>query len=495
METLLLLLLLLPFGAAHISLLLRNRRTPQFIIAGLFLLCSSAISVFLLYQLVQTPTAIVAPLGGWQIPFGIVFVLDPLSAFFVCMSHLVLLSALGYSWSCKERSVQLSTYVPMFLLLGTGLTGTLITGDLFTLFVFIELMVITASVLTALSDSRFGLEAAYKYFMLSLLASAVLLIAIGTLYAAYGTLNLANLAQNIHSQPIGYLGWVGLACLFATFMLKSATVPFHIWQPDFHTVAPTPISSILSSIIVKMGVYGFLRLTTLLFASESERIRLLLMVLGILSIWYGSLGAYGTHNAKRMLAYSTISQVGFLLVGIGWGTYWSLVAVLVFAFNHALIKSAMFMLTGVLASRMPNKSVDFADIQGMGKGVPQIGLLFFVGAVALSGFPPLNGFPGKFLLFWSGWQTQQLWVLALVAGGSVLTSLYLLRAFIRIWWEPTEGNIKLKNTGDALFAPIVLLVLCVMLGVWAQLLFSTATHIVTWLIQPDLYISAVLSGG
>ena len=142
--------------------------------------------------------------------------------------------------------------------------------------------------------------------------------------------------------------------LMCAFLLKSAVFPFHFWQPDFHTAAPTPVHAVLSSVVVKVGVYGLIRLTMLLFIAEAPLVRDLLLVLGIIGIFFGSLAALRTYDAKRMLAYSTFGQIGFILLGIGWGTPLALIGAIVYAFNHAFIKSSLLMITGALASRMPN---------------------------------------------------------------------------------------------------------------------------------------------
>jgi hypothetical protein len=166
--------------------------------------------------------------------------------------------------------ILIPTFYPLFLTLAAGLTGTMLTGDLFNLFVFTELMVISGSILTAISDDRYGLEAAYKYFYISLIASLFLLLAAGGLYVSYGTLNMADLSQRIAADPSPPLVSVSMVMLIVFFMTKSAVVPFHFWQPDFHTVSPTAVSAMLSSVVVKLGVYGFMRMTTLWFLPQAE---------------------------------------------------------------------------------------------------------------------------------------------------------------------------------------------------------------------------------
>ncbi|MCA9980707.1 MAG: hypothetical protein KDD89_07740, partial [Anaerolineales bacterium] len=290
---------------------------------------------------------------------------------------------------------------------------------------------------------------------------------------------------------------LAVALLTAFFMVKSAVFPFHFWQPDFHTAAPTPVHAVLSSVVVKLGVYGFLRLTTLLFVDYAPTIQMILLVAGLIGVFYGGFGAMGTYDAKRMLAYSTMGQVGFILVGLGWGTAVSITAALVFAFNHSLAKAAMLMLAGSVASRAPIKSAAFTVITGVGRVMPLTGVLFVLGALALAGIPPTNGFVSKALLFNSGltavpggWATYL--PLALLGLGGLITIVYTMRAFQLIWWHKPDEGATPKPYGDRLFAPVLLITAVLALGVYAEPLVALAEATSQWLLNPSDYITAVL---
>jgi multicomponent Na+:H+ antiporter subunit D len=230
----------------------------------------------------------------------------------------------------------------------------------------------------------------------------------------------------------------------------------------------------------------------LVFVNQSEELKLLLIILGVVGVIFGGLSAIGTQNAKRMLAYSTLAQVGFILIGIGWGTPLSIAAALVFTFNHSLIKSAMLMLAGSVASRSQVKSAAYEVVSGVGKNMPYAGVLFFIGSLALAGIPPTNGFINKYLIFESGIQSEAILVVIMLALGGILTLIYTMRAFQRIWWHPLPDAEKIKAYGDRLLAPSLLILLVVALGLWAQplLLFSQVTS--AWLLDPQNYIQSVL---
>ena len=485
----------IPLVGAMIALVIRRYPRAQAYWALGVMGLGLGFSILLLWRVMESGQAAVLQVGGWPYPYGITLVGDPLSALFVVMTQLVLCSGLIYALGSKDAVVTYPPFYPLFLLLATGLTGAFLTGDLFNMFVFAELLVISGTTLTAASDDRYGTEAAYKYFYMSLLASTFMLLAIGSLYVSYGTLNMADLAARVAAQPDGILLAPAIALLLATFMIKSAVFPFHFWQPDFHAAAPTAVSAMLSSVVVKVGVYGFLRMTTLLFVAQSPLIRTILVVLGVVGVIFGGLSAVGTHNAKRMLAYSTLAQIGFILVGIGWGTAPAIAAAVVFSFNHSLIKAAMLMLAGYVASRAPVKSAAFDVVTGAGKYLPAAGILFFLGGMALSGIPPTNGFVSKFLLFRSGIAAEEYVPLLIIGLSSILTLVYVFRAFQMIWWQaPREGS-KPKPTGDSLLAPVLLIGLVVLLGLWADPLVSIATAAADWLLDPAFYLSAVGAAG
>ena len=492
MNHLVILPFIIPLAAAAVGVLLHKQWRTQAAWSFGALLTSCAITYYLLFTIYQSGQPIVFQMGGWAAPFGISIMGDVLGATMAAMVQTVMVFGMVYALGAKDSAVRYPSFLPLFLMLCAGLTGGMLTGDIFNLFVMVELIVITAIALTAMSDDRYGAEAAYKYLYICIIASITLLMSIGCLYIGYGTLNMADLASRIATNPEQPTLWLGIVFLFITFCIKSAVFPFHFWQPDFHAAAPTPVSAMLSSVVVKLGVYGFIRMTTLLFVEQAAIIQTLLIILGVVGVLYGGFGALGTHNAKRMFAYSTLAQVGFMLVGIGWGTPLSIAAAIVFIINHSLIKSALLMLAGYMASRAPVKSAAFDAVQGVGKYAPAAGVLFFFGGMALAGIPPMNGFISKLALFRSGVAADQFVALALVGVPSLITLVYVMRAFMKIWWEPRHSEEKVKPYGDSLLAPAGLILLCLALGIFGEPLLQLATSAATWALAPAQYIQAVL---
>jgi len=491
---LVLLPILIPLTGGVAALLLRGLPRLQRCWSLGVMTAAMAGSIALFAEVWEKGRPVVCRVGGWPAPFGIVLVGDGLSALFVVMTFIVMVTGVIYALGSRDAVVRYPAFHPLFLSLAAGLAGAILTGDLFTMYVFAELLVISGTMLTAASDDPFGVEAAYKYYYMSLTASFFMLLAVGCLYAAYGTLNMADLARRVGADPSQPLLLPAVGLLIAVFMIKSAVFPFHFWQPDFHSAAPTAVSAMLSSVVVKFGVYGFFRLTTLLFVVHAPAIRSILMVLGTLGILFGGLSAAGTHNLKRMLAYSTIAQVGFILVGIGWGSPPALAAAMIFAVNHSMIKAAMLMLAGVVVSHAPVKSAAFNVIDGVGRPLSGAKLLFFLGGMGLAGIPPTNGFIGKMLLFRSGAAGDRFGMLVIIGAAGTLTLVYIMRAFQRVFWTPAAEEGLIKPVGDSLLAPVLLIGLVVLLGLWAEPLVRSASEAAQWMTTPLTYVQAVLGG-
>lgn len=497
----------IPLFAAILGLFLsRNNRAQRYLGFVASLLTWGASLVVLIQALSDGPQ--VYNLGGWAAPFGIILVADNLSALFGVMASTVLMGGILYAVHCRDKCVTYPAFMPLFLCMETGLNGALYTGDLFSFFVFLELMVLASVSLVAISDDRLGLEAAIKYLFISGMGTLFLLLGIAAMYATFGTLNLADMGAQLATGERPFLARSAAIMLTAAFLLKSAVFPFHYWQPDFHTTAPTPVHAVLSSVVVKVGIYGIIRMITLLFTEEAALLQQILLVLGVVGIFFGSLGALRTYNGKRLLAYSTIGQIGFILVGIGWGTPFALAAAIIYAFNHAFIKSALLMVMGLVSSRTYPKSADFEtnagikrySIQGVGSKMPAlIGILWFLGGMALAGVPPMNGFISKLVIVQSGVAAGQWIALGLAVGAGVLTLTYMFRTWQFVFQTKLPEDslaVKVKAEGDSVLAPALLIGVSILLGLYARPLIALAEITVTQLGDPSIYIEAVrLFGG
>ncbi|HSK92353.1 MAG TPA: proton-conducting transporter membrane subunit [Euzebyales bacterium] len=481
-------------GAAVCLLLARYNRAQRVVALGAGLVawvCS--VAVLLANLAPARPGVQVYHLGGWLPPFGIVFVADLLAALFCVMATTVVLAGLLQCLTSHEQSLRYPVFMPAFLCMSAGLAGSFYTGDIFTLFVFIELMVMASVVMVAVADNPLGLEAAIKYLFISGMGSLLLLLGIAAIYTTFGTLNMAEISAEYLTGARPLLTVPASIMINSAFLIKSAVFPFHFWQPDFHTTAPTAVSGMLSSVVVKVGIYGIIRNNTGYMTQEVEVIQAILIVLGIVGIFYGSLSALRTWNVKRLLAYSTLAQIGFVLVALGWGSQLALVAAVIYIVNHAAIKSGLLMLTGTLASHNERHSADLADLQGAGRGRPVLSVLFLVGGLALAGVPPFNGFISKVALVRGGADVGSWVTLGLVVGGGLLTLLYMARTWQWIFQRPApEPAVAPSAHADSPLAPALLITACVALGVFAAPLVSTAEATIRQATDPTAYICAVL---
>jgi multicomponent Na+:H+ antiporter subunit D len=439
-------------------------------------------------------------MGGWIPPYGIVMVADKLSALFSVMATTVMLAGIMYNVHSHEKAVSYPTYMVLFLTMQAGLNGAILTGDLFTFFVFMEVMVLSSVSLVAMSDHPLGLEAAIKYVFISAMGTLFLLVGIAAMYTTFGTLNLADMGRLLADGERPLLARSAAVMLMSAFLLKSAVFPFHFWQPDFHTTAPSAVHAVLSSVVVKVGIYMIIRTITLLFTEEAPQIQQLLIFLGLIGMFFGGFTALRTYNGKRLLAYSTIGQIGFILVAIGWGQPIALAAAIIYTFNHALIKAALLMVMGLVGSQNHEHSVDFADIDGIGHQFPKvIGILWLLGAMALAGLPPLNGFISKLAIVQSGVRLGEWLPLGLAIASGSITLIYMFRTWQRVFQAKGESTVhllKVGEKGDGWLAPAFLLGLCVLLGLYAQPLVVLAEQTASQLSDPSIYINAVrLFGG
>lgn len=484
----------IPLIAAVITLFLGRQNRAQRWVAMVASAIVWGCSLIVLAQVVDIGPQVYR-MGDYVPPYGIVLVADSLSALFLVMGSTVMMAGVMYSVHSHEKVVNFPTYIPLFLLMETGLLGSFMTGDLFTLFVFIELMVFASVALVAVSDNDLGLEAAIKYIFISGMGTLFLLLGIAAMYITFGTLNIAHMGQLMAGGESPLLARGAAIMLMSSFLLKSAVFPFHFWQPDFHTTAPTAVSAMLSSVIVKAGIYSVLRMTTVVFIAEAPQIQQILLILGIIGIFYGSFAALRTYNGKRLLAYSTIGQVGFILVGLGWGTELALAAAIIYAFNHAFIKSSLLMIMGLVASRSDEHSVDFKDIDGIGHHIPLwTSALWFVGGMSLAGLPPLNGFISKFGIVQSGIGGGFWLATALVVGSGALTLQYMFRTWQRVFQHKKakeDIQLHLHDYGDGMLAPTFLIAICVLLGLYARPLVVLAQQTAINIGDASIYIDAV----
>ncbi|MBI4497359.1 MAG: hypothetical protein HY689_05620 [Chloroflexi bacterium] len=434
--------------------------------------------------------------GGWAPPHGIALVADRFSAALALTTAAVAAASALHTLVSGEAVAHRRLYHPLFLLLLTALGGVFLTGDLFNLYVFMEIVIISSFALVALADRPVSAEVTFKYAVLSALGSLLLLVSVALVYAGVGTLNMADIAQRVRNAAAPPFWPIVAALMLAAFLLKGAIFPFHFWQPDAHAAAPSPVSAMLSGIMVKIGFYGIVRMETLIFPDAP--VLLVLAPLGGASAVFGGLAALANPNLKRLLAYSTIANMGFILLALGWGGPAGMAAAMVNAVNHALLKASLFLSGGYVTERLGEQALP--RLGGLAHLTPGGTLAFGLGALALAGLPPLSGFLSKLTLFQAGLAAGDPALLAVAVGASGLGIAYSLRAFVLAYWGETppwavERWARRAAHRGTLAAPLLLVFLVVALGIWPGPFMGLAAAAAAELGQPDIYITAVLEGG
>ena len=419
-------LLLTPLAGLLATLLTMRRCTWQAMIILVMSLVSLGVGVFL-FAAGETVTLAV---GDWPVPFGIRLRADMLSRIMLVLTGTIFsLASLYHLGQTLGRAAPTRNpvYPLSFPLLLLALNGIFITSDFFNFYVFFELVAVSSYLLVSLGKHA-PLEAAWKYSAQSVLGSICLLIGVVSLYGETGALEMIEVARRL-SEPAAW----SAPFLLVAFLLKGAIFPFHFWQPDAHAAATTTGSVLLAGLLIKVGVYGMLRFWPLLMHGALLEI---FLVLGTASMLFGAAAAWKQRDAKRMLGFSSISQLGFVLLGIGWGTVGAMGAAILYLVSHSLSKALLFMATGALSDRVGR--TDFAALAGKGSGMPLLGAGYLIGGLSLIGLPPTLGFLAKVGLLGEGAAAQEWGWVAIAAIGSLMTAGYSLKAFQRLFWE--SGN-------------------------------------------------------
>jgi multicomponent Na+:H+ antiporter subunit D len=383
-------------------------------------------------------------LGGWPPPVGIEYVLDPLAGYLACIIGLIGTLIVVYPTRTAfdltpGRGVPL---YPLVLLLLTGLMGVTLSGDLFHLFVFLEIYAISTYALVALGGDR-AIFASFRYLLLGTLGSGLYLLGVGFLYFSTGSLNMADVAAllpAIADDP-AVLGSMGLIVL--GLALKMALFPLHVWLPDAHSYSPPGVAALLAAVQVKAGAYALVRILFDVYGpaytGEGLPVSLALTWFGAAGIVVGSVLAIQQSDIKRLLAYSTVAQLGYIGLGIGLATPLALVGALLHVLNHAVMKSGLFLVAGGILQRTGIKEI--ARFAGLGRRMPLTMAGFAIAALSMVGIPPTAGFFSKFYLVVATVEIGN-WVLAtVIVGSSALTAIYFLRLFEQIFVRAPEETV------------------------------------------------------
>jgi multicomponent Na+:H+ antiporter subunit D len=447
--------IVIPLMAAPVASLLRWGRA-SWLLALLASWAAFAMSLLLLHR-VRSEGTISYLLGGWEAPFGIEYRIDLVNAFVLVVVAGIGAVVMVYARLSVEREVDPGR-IPLFysglLLCLTGLLGITITGDVFNLFVFLEISSISAYALIAMGPDRRALHAAYKYLIMGSIGATFIVIGIGMMYVTTGTLNMADLSQRLSDVDARTLP-VAFSFLAVGISLKLALFPLHLWLPDAYTYAPSTVSVFLASTATKVAVYMLARFIFTVFGIEFSlgvmAYQHVLIPLALAGIILASLAAIYQGNVKRLLAYSSVAQIGYMILGISMATVPGLTAGLLHLFNHALMKGALFMAIGAVMYQVGSVRID--AMRGLAKRMPWTMAAFVAGGLSVIGVPSTVGFISKWFLLSAAIQ-DGMWFIALtVLAGSLLAVVYIWRVVEAAYFEDFVGDMEVGEAPLSLLVP------------------------------------------
>jgi multicomponent Na+:H+ antiporter subunit D len=489
-------MLALPLGGAAVSLTMGRRPQLQRALGLLVLSGLMALSIWVLVD-VADGTVVTAYLGGWEPEVGITLVADPLAGLMLVVSSLMLLMVFVYAIGSPRTRDQGPYFHPVYLTLAGGVSLSFVTGDLFNLFVAFEVMLASSYVLITLGGRRDQVRHGMTYVVISLVASALFITAVALLYAATGTVNLADLATALDAVDPTLRTALGLL-LLVVFGVKAAIFPLFSWLPDSYPTAPSPITAVFAGLLTKVGVYAIMRTQTLLFPTGGIPSTTILVLAG-LTMLIGVLGAIAQNDMKRILSFHIVSQIGYMIFGVGLFTLAGLAGAVLYIVHHIIVKTTLFLVAGIVEHT--TGTAQLSKLGGLLHTVPLYAVLFLLPALSLAGIPPLSGFIAKLSLIQAGLAVDE-WT---VVGVSLLVGLLTLFSMTKIWngvfWgtpgdaSPRRGAAgieRLPVSWQMVSSTSVLVVASLLFVVATGPIFEISENAAVVLLDRTPYIEAVL---
>jgi multicomponent Na+:H+ antiporter subunit D len=487
--------IVLPLVGAGLSVLVGRSRVAQRVVAVTVLVAVVVVSVILLIE-ADRNGPIVVQAGGWPAPLGITLVADRFATIMLVVGSIMLLAVLVYAIGEPGAERNHVGFQSVYLVLAAGVSASLLAGDLFNLFVAFEMMLTASYVLLTLGGRREQIRSGMTYVVISLLASSLFVTAIALLYAATGTVNMADLAVRIPQLPVG-LQSAFAVLLLIVFGIKAALFPLFFWLPDSYPTAPSPIIAVFAGLLTKVGIYAIVRTQTLFFSNETRPATLILVLAGA-TMLVGVLGAIAQEDVKRILSFTIISQIGFMAMGLGFFTVAGVAAVVFAIVHHIVVKTSLF-LTGGLIEHAGGSS-RLRRLGGMVTTAPVLASLFLLSVLSLVGVPPFSGFIAKLALTEAGFASRDFAIVGVSLVVSLLTILAMFRIWMGVFWNPPEET-GLDRTpappsrlgGPPLMvAPTAALVACSLaIAVAAGPLFALSQRTARDLLDPVGYVEEV----
>jgi multicomponent Na+:H+ antiporter subunit D len=456
--------MLIPVIGAALTLFLGRRPRLQ---RGITLVALSAVVVVcaLLLHAADRSGTLVVHVGGWgdtvpgMGPLGITLVVDRLSALMLVVSSIVLLAvvwyAIGQGIRDGDERQPVSIFLPTYLVLAAGVCNAFLAGDLFNLFVSFEVLLTASFVLLTIGATTTRVRAGISYVMVSMVSSLIFLFGIALVYAATGTLNMAELAVRLDHVTPGIRGAL-FAVLLVAFGIKAAVFPLSTWLPDSYPTAPAPVTAVFAGLLTKVGVYAIIRAHSLLFPGSG--LDSVLLIAALLTMLIGVFGAIAQTDIKRLLSFTLVSHIGYMIFGIALSSRLGMTGAIYYVAHHIIVQATLFLMVGLIERQAGASTL--RRLGGLAAASPLLAMVFFVPAINLGGIPPFSGFIGKVTLLQAGAQNGSPLAWILVAG-SVITSLLTLyvmaRVYTKAFWrsraDAPEGAMAMSSASTLLDEP------------------------------------------
>ena len=448
MNFLLALPVLLPLLAAALTLGLGRHYRTQSVVAFTTLTASLVVAIMIL--VFSDEATLVLDVGSWAAPIGISLVGDRLAAIMLCTSLVVMVAVLAYSLAeCtvhESEDIPTPIFHPTYLVLCAGVNNAFLTGDMFNLYVGVEILLTSSFVLITLGGTRDRIRSGTVYVAVSMVGSAVFLIALAALYGACGTMNMAQLSMRL-TEIDPAVAMLIQTLFLVGFGLKAAVFPLSAWLPDSYPTAPAPITAVFAGLLTKVGVYAIIRMQVLIFPESP--VDIVLAVVGILTMIVGILGAVAQDDIKRLLSFTLVSHIGFMIWGISLANTLGVASTIFYAVHHILVQTTLFLVAGMMEK--VGGSTSLRRLHSLAKISPLLAVWYLIPAFNLVGFPPLTGFLGKLGLAEATATRNTPLAWALLAAG-LIASLLTLYVVVKIWlqtfWQGRESAQESGGEGD-----------------------------------------------
>lgn len=487
--------IVIPMLTAILCMFLNGRDIRfQRVIAGLSALASLSTAIYIFSQVMDGETVLVFTASGWAAPFGIVLAADMLSGVMLILVSIVSAACLYFAFVSLDKDREENYFYPVWFCIMMGINGSFVTGDIFNLYVMFEIMLMASYVLSVIGCSHGQLRESFKYLILNMISSTIFVIALALLYGMLGTLNMADLAQKIATIEDQSLITVCAMIFFVVFGLKGAVFPLYFWLPRTYVEPPAPIAAMFGGVLTKVGVYAMIRVFTLMFIGNVGFTHSIILVVAAFTMLLGVFGALSQMNFKRILSFHVISQVGYMVMGLGLYTMWSLAGAIFYIAHHMIIKSSLFLFEG--ATEYITGTSELKKMGGLLNKYPWLGWGFFIAGMSLAGVPPLSGFFSKFVLMEAAVDVGNYWILAAALVTGFFTLFSMSKIFFYVFWgeeKPLPEGAEKIRYGKLLPSCFVLVALSIGMGLAAEPMMEMALRAANQLMNPEIYINAVMA--